>query len=975
SFNDTCNNSSAQVIVTKIPVLNAGLDGILNICEGDVQTYDLFDSLNGTPDLGGSWTPALASGGSIFNPALDAFGTYIYSFNDGCNTSLATVTITELPLFDAGLDGILNICEGDVQTYDLFDSLGGSPDLGGSWTPALAGGGSVFNPTLDAFGVYTYSFNDGCNTSSATVTVTQTLSFDAGLDGVLNICEGDVQTYDLFNSLNGTPDLGGSWTPALAGGGSVFNPALDAFGIYTYSFNDGCNTSSATVTVTQTPSLNAGLDGILNICQGDVQTYDLFDSLNGTPDLGGSWTPALAGGGGVFNPTLDTFGTYSYSFNDTCNNSSAQVTVTDIPVLNAGLDGSLDLCQGDVQTYDLFDSLNGTPDLGGIWTPALAGGGSIFDPTLDAFGIYTYSFNDGCNSNSATVTVTETPTLDAGLDGVLNICVDDTQTYDLFDSLNGTPDLGGSWTPALAGGGSVFNPALDTFGTYTYSFNDTCNNSSAQVTVTDIPVLNAGLDGVLNICEGDVQTYDLFDSLNGTPDLGGSWTPALAGGGSIFDPILDTSGIYTYSFNDGCNSNSATVTVTETPILDAGLDGSLDLCQSDTQTYDLFDSLNGTPDLGGSWTPALAGGGSVFNPAIDTFGVYTYSFNDGCNSNSATVTVTQTPSFDAGLDGILNICQGDTQTYDLFDSLNGTPDLGGSWTPALAGGGSIFNPALDAFGVYTYSFNDSCSTAAIVTVTDFPVLNAGLDGVLNICQGDVQTYDLFDSLNGTPDLGGSWTPALADGGSVFNPALDIFGVYTYSFNDGCNSNSATVTVSQTPSLDAGLDGILDICVGDVQTYDLFDSLGGSPDLGGSWTPALASGGSIFDPTLDAFGVYTYSFNDSCGTVATVFVTSIDCIEDDKLFIPDGFSPNGDGINDFFEIKDIRNLFPNFRIEIYNRYGNILFKGNRNTPDWDGTAQQGLKIDGGKAPIGVYFFILEFNDGQKSPIQGRLYLSR
>ncbi|HUH51165.1 MAG TPA: hypothetical protein VLZ11_03620, partial [Flavobacterium sp.] len=473
---------------------DAGVSNTVNVCESDLTvspTLNLFDQLGGTPQPTGSWVgdviPTNAYLGTLdltqLTPNIPYTFVYTVDYYSICPIKETTVSITIVPIRDAGTSASIALCEGDTNTYDLLDVLGGAPDSGGFWNPSLSGGNSIFNPAIDAFGTYIYSFNDGCNTSLATVTITELPLFDAGLDGVLNICEGDVQTYDLFDSLNGTPDLGGSWTPALAGGGSIFDPILDTSGIYTYSFNDSCSTA-AIVTVAEIPVLNAGLDGSLDLCQGDTQTYDLFDSLNGTPDLGGSWTPALAGGGSIFDPTLDAFGAYIYSFNDTCNNSSAQVTVTDIPVLNAGLDGSLDLCQGDVQTYDLFDSLNGTPDLGGSWTPALAGGGSVFNPALDIFGTYTYSFNDGCNSNSATVTVTQTPSFDAGLDGILNICQGDVQTYDLFDSLNGTPDLGGSWTPALASGGSIFDPTLDAFGIYTYSFNDTCNNSSAQVIVT-----------------------------------------------------------------------------------------------------------------------------------------------------------------------------------------------------------------------------------------------------------------------------------------------------------------------------------------------------------------------------------------------------------------------------------------------------------------------------------------------------------
>jgi gliding motility-associated-like protein len=607
-------------------------------------------------------------------------------------------------------------------------------------------------------------------------------------------------------------------------------------------------------------------------------------------------------------------------------------------------------------------------------------------PLVDGHTYYATSVNGPCESQGRLpVTVHLFESNDAGSSNILNICESDlilSPMLTLFDRLGGTPQQTGSWT----GAGIVINDYLGTIDltlltpnipytfTYTVDFHNDCPLAESTVTLMIIPNLDAGTDDSLELCANDTQTYDLFDLLGNTADLGGIWTPTLASGGSVFDPVLDNFGVYTYSFNDTCNTSSATVTITEIPVFDAGTDGSLELCENDTQTYNLFNLLGGSPDLGGIWTPTLASGGSVFNPVLDAFGVYTYSFNDICSS-SATVTITETPILDAGTDGSLELCANDTQTYDLFDLLGGTADLGGIWTPTLASGGSIFDPVLDNFGVYTYSFNDTCNTSsATVTITEFPILDAGTNGNLELCANDTQTYNLFDLLGDSPDLGGNWTPTLASGGSIFNPALDAFGVYTYSFNDICSS-SATVTITEIPSLDAGTDGSLELCANDTQTYDLFDLLGGSPDLGGIWTPTLASGGSVFNPALDAFGVYTYSFNDTCNTSSsTVIIISDDCM-DDALLIPDGFSPNGDGINDFFEIKDIRILFPNFRIEIYNRYGNILFKGNKDTPDWDGTSQQGLRIDGGKAPVGVYFFILEFNDGKKSPIQGRLYLSR
>ena len=95
-----------------------------------------------------------------------------------------------------------------------------------------------------------------------------------------------------------------------------------------------------------------------------------------------------------------------------------------------------------------------------------------------------------------------------------------------------------------------------------------------------------------------------------------------------------------------------------------------------------------------------------------------------------------------------------------------------------------------------------------------------------------------------------------------------------------------------------------------------------------------------------------------------------------ILIPDRFSPNGYTVNDEFVIKDIEIGYPAFTLEIYNRYGNILYKGNINTPNWDGTTTEGgMKLGNNVVPVGVYFYILNFNDGEREAKQGRLYLSR
>jgi gliding motility-associated-like protein len=91
-------------------------------------------------------------------------------------------------------------------------------------------------------------------------------------------------------------------------------------------------------------------------------------------------------------------------------------------------------------------------------------------------------------------------------------------------------------------------------------------------------------------------------------------------------------------------------------------------------------------------------------------------------------------------------------------------------------------------------------------------------------------------------------------------------------------------------------------------------------------------------------------------------------------IPEGFSPNNDGKNDKFVIPEIGEIFPNYSIEIFNRWGNKVFEGNASTGDWDGISNQSGTLGDDVLPVGVYFYILNYNDGQTSPVQGKLYLS-
>lgn len=90
-------------------------------------------------------------------------------------------------------------------------------------------------------------------------------------------------------------------------------------------------------------------------------------------------------------------------------------------------------------------------------------------------------------------------------------------------------------------------------------------------------------------------------------------------------------------------------------------------------------------------------------------------------------------------------------------------------------------------------------------------------------------------------------------------------------------------------------------------------------------------------------------------------------EDCEILIPEGFSPNGDGINDYFEISGLENS--SYTLKIYSRYGRLIFEGNQDSTWWDGNSKKGKE-----APTGTYYYVLK-SDRLDDTHRGWVYLNR
>ena len=97
------------------------------------------------------------------------------------------------------------------------------------------------------------------------------------------------------------------------------------------------------------------------------------------------------------------------------------------------------------------------------------------------------------------------------------------------------------------------------------------------------------------------------------------------------------------------------------------------------------------------------------------------------------------------------------------------------------------------------------------------------------------------------------------------------------------------------------------------------------------------------------------------------------IENCPPFVPNGFSPNDDTHNDWFNIQGLYDIFTEHDLHIYNRYGDLIFQG-RNDKPWYGEINRGLNNHGKTVPVGTYYYILNLNDPNYRPMVGWVYVN-
>ena len=402
------------------------------------------------------------------------------------------------------------------------------------------------------------------------------------------------------------------------------------------------------------------------------------------------------------------------------------------------------------------------------------------------------------------------------------------------------------------------------------------------------------------------------------------------------------------TISSGCRSNTRTA-VTLLPAISITSSGPTTLCTNTNTSITLVASdLNATLN----WTASSSdvsgfsnGSGTTINQTLQyngaTSGTVTYVVTpilNGCEGTPETIIVTVTPTTTIAL-----VFPPLTTTYCLnampenlpSASSNATPILG-TWSP------SAINTSIS--GTTTYTFTPQTGPCEIITPYQINItvgnnFSPDFPNSISLCSGDTPPILATTSPNG---ISGTWSPATID--------ILTSGNYTFTPSLGSCANPQTISVtileSQLQSFSYSVSGIF--------TENQSITINAFPT--GNYYYQLDNGALQESPVFEniSIGNHTITVLDSngCGYFITedVFI----------LNYPNYFTPNDDGINDFWTIEGI-SILNNWKITIFDRFGKLLTQLNPVNSAWDGT------FNNNKLPSTDYWFRLEYEENgvQKS----------
>jgi gliding motility-associated-like protein len=784
----------------------------------------------------------------------------------------------------------------------------------------------IIHPLLDGIteGTETViiTVTTGCTSQTYTLNIIDNVNLSVNVGAGSTICSGN--SANLSATANGgIGPFTYNWNPG-GGTGSPVAVSPTVTTTYIVTVSDYCAssaTNNVTITVnpiptiitTATPAATCVGQSTALTCSGAATYIWMPGSLSGTPV-------------NVSPTSTTTYSVTGTSASGCTSTSSVTVTVNPSPIVTAtALPASLCLGQSTVLTGAGANTYS--------WMPGSLSGTTVYvTPATTTTYSVTGTSVAGCTSTgSVTVTINSNASI-AVTALPATICLGQSTV------LTGAGANTYSWMPGSLSGTTInVTPATTTTYSVTGTTSTGCSGTtSLTVSVNPIPIITASALPA-NICNGQST------SLTGAGANTYSWMPGSLSGTTVnVTPAATMTYSVTGTSAAGCTStgsvtvtinSNASITVTALPT---------NICNGQTSI------ITGSGANTYSWMPGSLIGTTInVTPATTTTYSVTGTTSTGCTgTTSLTVTVNQNPTLSISALPTA-ICNGQST------SLTGAGAFTYSWMP-----GSLSGTTVNVIPTTTTSYSATgtsaagCTSTSSITVTvnpnptTFP--SSQNEHCLHSCDGSA----LVNTTGGNPGYTYSWnTNPVQDSMVAINLCAGNY-IVTVTDANGCTkTESASVTTNALIEAAVNPSAIMGVIPFNVDfTFTGYGSSNYFWNFGDGSPIATSQNVSHVYPNSGQYEV-TLVINSGAPDFCADSVKTLITVESpSNLIVPNIFTPNGDGKNDFFNAKS--EGLESLKVKVYNRWGSLMAEWNTIDAGWDGKNKNGAD-----AADGAYFYIL------------------
>ena len=967
--------SSDQTLVTVNPLPNANAGPDQSICSGNQVT------LSATGGINFRWLPFGATTSSItFTPVATATYMLIASSGPGCrDTDYVSVTLNPLPTasFLSPLSACANaLVQFTDQSSVLSGAISWSWNFGNSVTSSLQHPAVVYTSPGNYNITLVVTSDEGCtDLSTAVISI---IAAPVAAFNVSNVCRFDTVRF-LNNSTISTGEaLNYQWNFGDVNTSVSTNPVHYYPGTGTYHSTllvtsaSGCtDTVSNDVTVYALPTANAGLDQ--SICSGNAAT------LTASGGVSYLWNPGGLNSSSI-NVSPVNAQTYHVQVTDAHNcqaGDDVQVTVNPNPIADAGADQTV--CSGSTATLTASGGISYSWNPGGATSQQI-----LVNPTLATTYVVTVTNSFGCEgTDQVDVAVNSLPVANAGTDQ--SVCSGNQVTF--------VATGGGSyqWQPVGDTSSSIsFIPLVNATYTLTVTNANGCEDTD-QVSVAVNPLPVANFSGPAQACSGSLINFSDQSAVSSGAVSAWSWYFGNALISSSQNPAMNLTdtGMYVVHLvvttNAGC-LDSVDGSVSIAPLPDVSFNAN-DVCLHRAVNFSNTSLIPGGEPLSYEWRfgdNSLPS--SVISPShlyVD-YGNYfarlTATSLRGCiDSTSAMLTVHALPLVNFSS---VSICENDPVHFNNLSTIPHDAIAAWNWYFGDSYSSGIANPdhAYTTFGNYpvqlivTSSFGCIDSTTKTQRINPNPVPDFAGE---QKCFGDsIRFINLSHIPAGSIDR---WQWFFGDRTYAYtSTAVHLYhqpGYYHVQLlilsDSGCRATvvlPAAAIVYPLPEAS--------FLPNTTNVDEIFPSVTFINQSATAATSSWDFGDGTFSSDFSPFHTYPHTgifevqliVTDRNGCRDTTY-SSLEVKPVSTIFVPNAFTPNGDGINEVF-----RAIFINIvklNTQIFDRWGVKIAEWSDLNGSWDGNA-------GGKqAPSDVYVYRIDYTDitGKKDVLIGHVTLVR